>query len=115
MGGIGVTRELDPLVLLELQRLLEPLANLDEALLALLGSTGLALVTLDRTSNGSCPKTDTVETAPHVDDHTHDLVVLLILEVLADGCEHDVEPESINVDGLLVLELERPLAAVLVL
>jgi hypothetical protein len=66
-------------------------------------------------TNGPCPETDTVEASPDVDHYTHDLVVLLILEVLANGCEHNVQPERVNVDGLLVLELERPLATMLVL
>ena len=43
------------------------------------------------------------------------LVVVLVLKVLANGSKHHVEPERVDVDGLLVLELERPLAAVLVL
>jgi hypothetical protein len=115
MSGVRVTRELYRVVLLELEGLLEPLANLEESLLALLRGPGLALLAGDGAANCPCPETDTVEASPNVDHHTHDLVVVLILEVLANGCEHDVQPERVDVDGLLVLELERPLAAVLVL
>jgi hypothetical protein len=115
MSGIRVTRELYRVILLELEGLLEPLANLEESLLALLRGPGLALLAGDGAANCPCPETDTVEASPNVDHHTHDLVVVLILEVLANGCEHDVQPERVDVDGLLVLELERPLAAVLVL
>jgi hypothetical protein len=108
--GVGVTRELDGLVLLELESLLESLANLLEAFLALLCCPGAGCA-----ANGSSPQTDTVESSPHVDNYTHDLIVVLILEVLADSSEHNVEPKCVDVDGLLILELERPLAAVLVL
>jgi hypothetical protein len=107
MGSVRVARELYRLVLLELEGLLEPLANLEESLLALLAGDGAA--------NCPCPETDTVEASPHVDHDAHDLIVLLVLKVLADGCQHDVQPERIDVDGLLVLELECPFAAVLVL
>jgi hypothetical protein len=115
MSSVRVARELYRLVLLELKGLLEPLADLKESLLALLSSPSLALLASDGAANCPCPETDTVEASPHVDHDTHDLVVLLVLKVLADGCEHDMQPERVDVDGLLVLELERPLAAVLVL
>lgn len=107
MSSVRVAREFDLVVVLELQSLLEALANLGERLLCLF--RGLALA--DR----ACPKTDTVKPSPHVDDDAHDLVIILVLEVLTDSREHDVEPQSVDVDGLLVLELEGPLAAVLVL
>jgi hypothetical protein len=115
MSSVRVARELYRLVLLELERLLEPLADLEKSLLALFGGPSLALVAGDGTANGPRPETDTVEASPNVDHYTHNLVVLLVLEVLANGCKHDVQPERVNVDGLLVLELERPLAAMLVL
>jgi hypothetical protein len=38
-----------------------------------------------------------------------------ILESLADGCKHDVEPELVDRDAALVLELVRPFSTVLVL
>lgn len=115
VGSVGVTRELDGVILLELERLLEPLSDLEQNLLALLLGPALAALTRDGAANSACPQTDTVEASPNVDDDTHDLVVILVLEILADGSEHDVEPERIDVDDLLVLELEGPLATVLVL
>jgi hypothetical protein len=107
-----VSRELDSLIILELQGLLEPLADLVQHLATLLNRPALGLVGLAYTS---CPETDTVEATPNVDNDAHHLVIFLILKVLADGCEHNVEPERIDVDCLLVLELEGPLATVLVL
>jgi hypothetical protein len=115
VSSIGVARELNRLVLLELESLLESLANLLECLLALLLCPALAAIAGDGTADGAGPQTNTVESSPDVDNDTHDLVVVLVLEVLANSSEHDVEPERVDVDGLLVLELERPLAAVLVL
>ena len=110
MRGVGVTRELDRLVLLELESLLESLTNLLEGLLALLCCPGASCA-----ANGASPQTNTVESSPNVDDYTHDLIVVLILKVLANRSKHNVKPERVDVDGLLIFELERPLAAVLVL
>jgi hypothetical protein len=115
MGSVGVTRELDGLLLVELKSRLEPLSDLDEDLLALLSSTGLAAVARNGATDCPCPETDTVEPSPDVDDYAHDLVVLLVLKILTNGGEHDVQPQCVDVDGLLVLELECPLATVLVL
>jgi len=115
MCGVGVTRELYGFLVVELERLLEPLADLEEHFLALLSSTGLAAVARNSATNRPRPETDTVEASSNVDDNAHDLVVLLVFEVLANGSKHDVQPERVDVDGLLVLELERPLASVLVL
>jgi hypothetical protein len=115
VSSVGVSRELYRLVLLELKSLLEPLADPEESLLALFRSPGLALLASNGATNCPCPETDTVEASPNVDHYTHDLVVVLILEVLTDSGEHNVQPERVDVDGLLVLELECPLAAMLVL
>lgn len=115
MGGVGVSRELNNLVVLELQRLLEAPANLEKNLLALLLGPSLASVTGDGTADGTCPKTNTVEASPHVDHNTHDLVVVLILQVLANGCQHNMKPERIDVDSFFVLELKCPLTTMLVL
>lgn len=115
VGSISVTRELDGLVFLELKRLLEPLANLQQNLLALLLGPALSTLAGDSAADCAGPQTDTVEASPNVDDDTHDLIVVLVLEVLSDGSEHNMEPERIDVDDLLVLELEGPFASVLVL
>lgn len=115
MGGVGVSGKLDHVVVLELQRLLESSANLEQNLLALLLCPSLASLTGNGATNGTCPEADTVEASPHVDNDTHDFVVILILEVLADGSQHDVQPKRVDVDCLFIFELEGPLAAVLVL
>lgn len=115
MSRICVARELNGLVVLELESLLEALANLEENLTALLLGPGLARIARDGLADRPRPQTNSIEALANVDNHAHDLVVLLVLKVLADGCKHDVQPERVDVDGLLVLELEGPLAAVLVL
>ena len=114
VGRVLVTRELDLLGARKSENLLEPLADLLQPLLALLGVSaldgGLALGLL---ASGAGPETDTPESLADVDDHTHDLVVLLVLESLTDGGEHDVEPGLVV--GLAVLEGVGPTATVLVL
>jgi hypothetical protein len=110
-----VAGELDSLVVLELESLLESPANLQKGVLALLLSPALALFTRDGTTNGTSPQTNTIESSSNVDNHAHDLVVFIILNVLANGGEHNVQPERVDVDGLLVLELECPFATMLVL
>ena len=114
VGRVLVTRELYLLGAGQSEDLLEPLADLLQPLLALLGvgalNGGLALGLL---ASGAGPETDTPEGLADVDDHTHDLVVLLVLKSLTDGGEHDVEPGLVV--GLAVLEGVRPTATVLVL
>ena len=114
MGRVLVTRELDLLGARKSEDLLEPLADLFQPLLALLGVSalngGLALGLL---AGGAGPETNTPEGLADVDDHTHDLVVLLVLKGLANGSEHDVEPSLVV--GLAVLEGVGPTATVLVL
>lgn len=112
---VCVTREFYSVVVLELERLLEPLANLLESLFALLCSSAFTLLTRRCATHGSCPETNSVEATPDIDHDAHDLVVFFILEILANGCKHYVEPERVDVDCLLVLELECPLATMLVL
>lgn len=121
MCRIGVAAELHHLGVLQAQSLLEALANLEEDLLALLEgaalATGVVPVTTARDwlADSASPETDTVEALPDVDDNTHDFTVTFVLERLTNGGQHDVQPQSVDVDGLLLLELESPLATVLVL
>lgn len=114
VGGVLVTRELDLLGRRQGKDLLEPLADALQPPLALLAvdalGGGLALGCL---ASGAGPETDTPESLADVDDNTHDLVVLLVLESLTDGGEHDVEPGLVV--GLAVLEGVGPAATVLVL
>ena len=121
MGGIGVAGELNHLVGGQAEDLLEALADVHENLLALLLGPALAsgYVTIatvrDGATNGPGPDANSVEGLADVDDDTHDLTILLVLESLTDGGQHSMQPEIINVDAALVLEAVRPLAAMLVL
>ena len=108
MRTLGMPNELELVVRPQFQRLLEVLSDLDERLstravttLALAGSPG--------------PQANSEECLSDVDHHAHNLVVVVFFESLADGRELCREPQIINIDSLLILELERPLAAMLVL
>jgi hypothetical protein len=114
VGGVLVTRELDLLGAGKIKDVLEPLANLFQPLLALKRISALnGSLALGLLASSAGPQTDTPESLADVDDHTHDLVVLLVLEGLADGSEHDVEPSLVV--GLAVLEGVGPATTVLVL
>jgi hypothetical protein len=114
VGGVLVTRELDLLGGRKSKDLLEPLAHLLQPLLALLRVSALnGGFALGLLASSAGPETNTPEGLADVDDHTHDLVVLLVLESLTDSGEHDVEPGLVV--GLAVLESVRPAATVLVL
>ena len=121
VGTVGVAREFELLLRRELQDFLEALANLHEDLASLLGRTTLTAshiaiaATGDALANCAGPDTDTEECLADVDNHTHDLAILLFLKGLADRAQHGVQPELVNVDVALFFEAVRPLAAVLVL
>lgn len=121
MRAIRVARKLDNLAGGQVEEVLEALTNLQEDLLALLEGATLAAGHVavapawNALTGGPGPDADTVEGLANIDDHAHYFAVVLILELLADGSEQDLEPELINVDAILVLELVGPFAAVLVL
>lgn len=121
MRSLGVARELEHLVVRQLKNLLDTTADVDENFLALLRgpalSTGHIAIAATRNAlaDGTGPDTDTVEGLADVDDHAHDLTVLLLLHGVTNGSQHDVHPQVIDVDAALLLELVGPLAAVLVL
>jgi hypothetical protein len=121
MRTIGMTGELDKFARGQLQDILEAPADSEEDLLALIGGASLAAghVAVSASWNalpyGASPDTDAEEGLADVDDDAHHLAVLLILERLADGRHHDMQPEVVDVDAALVLELVGPLAAMLVL
>lgn len=121
MSRVRVARELDGLVGGQLEDLLEPLADGKKYLLALLRRAALAARDVaiaaagDALADGAGPHADAEEGFPDVDDDAHDLAVVLVLEGLADGGHHGLQPELVDVDAPLVLELVGPLAAVLVL
>lgn len=114
MRTVRVARELHHIRLLQPKHVLEPPADRLENFLALRGCAG-ALVTGVALAHSACPQTDTVEALAHVHDHAHDLVVVVALEGLADGSQLRVQPQIIDWNRALVLELVRPLATVLVL
>src|SRR3569833_3627023 len=118
--GIQVARELELLVGGQLKHLLEALTDGEQDLSRLLGAAALAAGDVavpavgNRLAYRASPHTDAVEGLADVDDHAHDLAVLFLLERLADGREHRVQPELVDADAPLVLERVRPLATVLV-
>jgi hypothetical protein len=121
MRAISVTGELNDIRLFQAQRFLEAPANLQQDFFALLYraslSSGVVAITTawDWATDRPRPQTDAVEALANVDDNAHDFAVALILEGFANGGEHHMQPELIDVDDLLVFELERPLSAMLIL
>jgi len=115
VGRVGVTHELDRLLVCDLEDLLEAVADLHEDSLRLLrGALRLALLGgIGLCASAASPEADTVEGLADVDDDTHDLVVVVILELLTNGSEQDVEPDVVV--GLALLEGVGPAATVLVL
>lgn len=101
VGAVHVSHELDELALAEVQRGLEPLADLLKSGLV---STSATLVL----ASSARPQTDTVEALPQVDDNAHDLVVALLLELLSDGGKQDLQPDLVI--GLALLEGVGPAA-----
>jgi hypothetical protein len=89
VGRVGVTHELDGLLVCDLEDLLEAVADLHENSLRLLrGALRLAsLGGVGLCAGAAGPETNTVEGLTNVDDDTHDLVVVIILELLANGAE----------------------------
>jgi len=121
MRRVRVPRELDDFTLLQAKRLLEPLSDLHERVstfvrAATFSTRNIAITTArERLSDALCPQADTIETLAHVDHDAHDFTVVFVFERFADGSEHYMQPEVVDGDALLVLELECPLAAMLVL
>lgn len=121
MGRVGVAGELDALVRRQLEDILEPLADGEEDLLALLRRSALATGDIaiaaagDALADGAGPDANAEEGLSHVDDDAHDLAVVLVLEGLADGGHHGLQPQLVDVDAAFVFKLVGPLAAVLVL
>jgi hypothetical protein len=99
-----VTGELDDIRLLKTEHVLEPPTDRLQYFLTLSGCAS-GFVTGDALAHGASPQTDTVKALAHVHDHTHNLVVAVALEGLADGGELCVQPQVVDGDGPLVLEL----------
>lgn len=111
MGGVGVTHKLDNLIRVELQQILEPLANLLKDSLGLF--RGPLVTRSGFVTRRASPETDTVESLASVDNDTHDLVVAFLLELLTDRSEKNVHPDFVI--GLALLESVCPTTTVLVL
>jgi hypothetical protein len=116
-----MSRELDLLRGRQLENLLELAADRQENLLTLLTTTALATSNIaftsagDALSDGTGPDTNSEEGLSDVDNYTHDLAIVLVLESLTNGGHHDLEPKAVDINVSLILVLVRPLAAVLVL
>ena len=113
VGAIRVPGEFHNVGFLETEDILESTTDGLQDILALGGVTG-GLVSRDALANSPCPQTDTVESLTDVHDNTHDLVVIIILEGLANRSQLSVQPQIVDRYGALVLKRVRPLATVLV-
>lgn len=113
VSRISVTAELNHLVWLQVEHVLEVLADTFKTLTALERIRSLILAALGRLASGSGPQTHTPECLADVDHDSHHLVVALILEHLANRGEHDVEPGLVT--GLCALVSVCPASTVLVL
>jgi len=106
MGALGMARELNNFPINKLQDLLEVLADLHQRRF---------LWSASPTTGTLSPETDSIEGLADVDNDTHDLLILIGLQGLADGSKHDVKPEVIDRNTTLILELKCPFTAMLVL
>ena len=110
MCAIRVSRELHNISFLQAEDFLESTTDVLQDLEGLFGGTALATL-----ANRPRPQTNTVESLAHVDNHTHHLIIAVVLESLANSGQLSVQPKVVDRDGTLVFERVRPLATVLVL
>jgi len=121
VGAISVARELEDLGSRKLHDFLEAATDGHEDILTLLRGPALASsnITVSATGNAlsycAGPDADTEEGLADVDDHAHDFSIFLVLQCLADGSEHGMQPKLVDVDGTLLLELVRPFSTMFVL
>ena len=118
---IRMAGKLDQLPIPQPQDVLELPADAHQDVLALFRGAALPARDVgvaaagDALADGARPQADAVEALAHVDDDAHDLAVVVLLERLADGGQHRVQPELVDGDGPLLFEAVGPFAAVLVL
>lgn len=98
-----MTTEFEDVVRSNLQDVLESSTKLHQCVFA----TGLACA--------SRPESNSVETLPHIDYHTHHFIISFVFERLPNRRKLSMEPKLVNVDLLFIFELIRPFASVLVL
>ena len=109
--AVRVPRELDSFSGRQLQDLLELLADVHQHLLALLRRPTFASCDIAVSATGNAladcagPDTDTVEALSDIDDNTHEFTIIFVLESLADCGKHNMEPEVVDWDIALLLEL----------
>ncbi len=121
MCAIRVARKLHGFVRRQTQDLLKRAPDALEDSLALLRRSALAARNIivtpirDALAVGAGPDPDPGEALADVDHDTGDLAVVFLLEGLADGGEHHMEPELVDGDAALILEGIRPFAAMLIL
>lgn len=112
-----MSHKLDLLLCGKIKNGLETLSNLHQHDPALLCGSWRAIGSLcvGRGALGGAPgpETDTVEGFADVDDDTHDLVVVVVFELLANGGKEDVQPDVVV--GLALFEGVGPATTVLVL
>lgn len=109
-----MTRKLNHIRIIKAKHFLEPTSNRLQHLLTLRLSPSI-LIARNALADGSSPQSNTVESLANVDHNTHDLVIGIVLESLADSGQLGVKPQIIDGDGALVAELEGPFSTVLVL
>lgn len=114
VGAIRVSGKFHNIGFLETEDILETTTDGLQDILAL-GRGTSGLVSRNTLANSPCPQTNTVEALADVHNNTHDLVVIIILESLANRSQLSVQPQVVDRYGALVLERVRPLATVLVL
>ena len=122
MRTIAMSRKLHRLPLLQLQHIFQPPPKAHQDLPRLVRAPTLPACHIalapSRHTLPHClrPQADSVKAFTHIDDDAHDFAVLGGgFEGLADGGEHDMQPEFVDGDGLVLFELVGPFTAMFVL
>lgn len=121
MCAIGMSRELHRLIRGNCQDFFELSADILEDFLASLRGSSFpscnvtVASTWDALSDRPRPHTNAEESLAYINNNSHHLSVVFLLEGLANGSKHHMKPHVVNRNAALVLELVRPFATVLVL
>lgn len=102
--AVGVTGEFDHVGFLQTEDILEPPTDRLQDILALRRRAS-GLITGNALAHGASPQTNTVKALAHIHNNSHDLVVAIALEGLADGCQLGVQPQVVDGNRSLVLKL----------